>query len=147
MPDTNTKKIHLSVVSPEAEIFSGKVDSVLVKGAEGDLGISHGHLQLLTSLPPGVAHIYHNGKEELLYLSGGILEVQPESVTIMADVVKRPENVNEAAALEAKEAAEKALSGKKIDPVDFKRAQVDLEDALARLRIVELMRKKQRRGS
>ena len=137
------KTFHLEIVSPEARVYSGSVAMLLVKGAEGDLGITPGHLQLLTSIPPGVVHIYQDGDEELLYISGGVLEVQPEHVTIMADVVKRPQDVNEAAALEARKEAEKALTGK-IKAIDFKQAQLNLEEALAKLRVIELMRSRQK---
>ena len=138
------KTFHLDVVSPEGQVYTGEAEMLLVKGSEGDLGITPGHLQLLTSIPPGVAHIHHGGLEELLYVSGGILEVQPEHVTILADVVKRPQDVNEAAALEAKKRAEAALSGK-VRPKDFAEVRMELAEALAKLRVIELLRQQKQR--
>lgn len=138
------KTFHLDVVSPEAQLYSGEAEMLLIKGAEGDLGITPGHLQLLTSIPPGVAHIYHEGAEELLYVSGGILEVQPSYVTILADVVKRPQDVNEAAAREAKKRAEQTLSGK-VKPADFAEVKQELMEALAKLRVIELLRQQKQR--
>lgn len=137
----------LDIVSTEAQIYSGQAESLLVKGSDGDLGIYPGHLQLLTGLPPGVAtvKIEDEADELLFYVSGGILEIQPDRVTILADVVQRPQDVNEAKANEAREAAEKALAGK-IDAKDFKEIQLDLEAAMAKLRVVELMRLKKKIG-
>lgn len=136
-----TQTFQLDIVSTEAQIFSGEAEALFVRGSDGDLGIYPGHLQLLTGLPPGVATIKTADEEKLLYVSGGILEVQPDRVTILADVVQRPQDVNEAKAKEARAAAERALAGQ-VDPKDFKHLQLDLEAALAKLRLVELMRVK-----
>lgn len=134
----------LDIVSPEASMFSGPVAYLKVKGAEGDIGILPGHLQLLTRLPPGVAHLHHGDEEQLFYVNGGILEVQPQHVTIMADVVQRPQDVDEAAALAAKKAAEAALSSKP-KAKDFEKVTATLDEALAKLRLVELMRMRKKR--
>lgn len=137
---------HLDVVSPEGQIFAGDAKALHVRGAGGELGIMPGHLQLLTRLPAGAARIEtETGDERVLFVSGGILEVQPDHVTIMADTVERPEDVNESAAKKAKAAAEEALKGKKQGTVDYQQAQQDLAEALAKLRVLELMRLRKKR--
>lgn len=134
------KTVKLDIVSPEGQIFSDEATALFVKGAEGDLGLYPGHLQLLTKIAPGPVRIQQtDNHEELLYISGGMLEVQPHHITILADSVERPENVNEAAALEAKNEAEKILSSKE-SGVDYKKTQSDLNEAIAKLRVLELMR-------
>lgn len=131
--------MQVSVVSPEAEMFFGAADMVFVKGAIGDLGIAPGHLQLLTTIKPGPLRLQQGQEEELLYISGGILEVQPERVSILADSLERPQDVNEAAALEAKKAAEALLKGKEL-PENKEQIQQELAEALAKLQVIELMR-------
>lgn len=138
-----SKTMHVSVVSPEAEMFTGEAEMVFARGAIGEMGIAPGHLQLLTTLKPGPLRLLLQGEEELLYVSGGILEVQPDRVTILADSIERPQDVNEAAALEAKLAAEDRLKGRQ-DPVDPKIIQQQLLEAVAKLEVVELMRRKKR---
>ncbi|MDO8953747.1 MAG: F0F1 ATP synthase subunit epsilon [Gammaproteobacteria bacterium] len=134
------KTVKLDIVSPEGEIFAGEAAALFVKGAEGELGLYPGHLQLLTRIAPGAVRILKaDGHEELLYVSGGILEVQPHHISILADSVERPQDVNEAAALEAKQAAEKLLSAKD-GSVDYRKTQQDLAEAIAKLRVLELMR-------
>ena len=135
----HTTKMQVLVVSPESEMYSGEADMVFVKGANGDLGIAPGHLQLLTTIKPGPLRLQHGSNEELLYISGGILEIQPERVSILADSLERPQDVNEAAALEAKRAAEEMLKGQQ---GDFDRAvvQQELIEAAAKLQVLELMR-------
>ena len=137
------KTMKVSVVSPEAEMYSGEAEMVFVRGALGELGLAPGHLQLLTTIKPGPLRLQHKESEELLYVSGGILEVQPDSVSILADSLERPQDVNEAAALEAKHAAEEILKGTQ-GPVDKERAQQELLEALAKLQVLELMRFKKR---
>jgi F-type H+-transporting ATPase subunit epsilon len=133
------KTMHVSVVGPEAEIFSGNANMVFVKGALGDLGIAPGHLQLLTTIKPGPLRIEHDKNMELLYISGGILEIQPERITILADSLERPQDVNEAAALEAKQAAETLLKEQN-NEIDKAKIQQQLLEALAKLQVLELMR-------
>lgn len=142
MSEEKVKTIKVSVVSPEGEVFSGKALSVVVKGAEGELGIHHGHTQLLTSLPPGALRIHlENHDEKILFVEGGILEVQPAQVIILADTVERPMDVNEQAAKEAKERAQLLLAKSKNDKISFEKAQLELAEAEARLRVLDLMRK------
>jgi F-type H+-transporting ATPase subunit epsilon len=138
------KTVKLDIVSPEGQIFAGEAEALFVKGAEGELGLYPGHLQLLTKIAPGAIRIQQTGQEELLYISGGLLEVQPHHISILADSVERPQDVNEAAALEAKQAAEKLLSSKD-SSVDYKKTQQDLAEAIAKLHVLELMRLRKKR--
>ena len=139
------KTFDLVVVSPEDLVYQGKVQHIMVKGSEGDLGIYPGHLQLLSQIAPGpVRFVTEDNEEELLYVSGGILEVQPHQVSILADVIERPQDVNETAAIEAKEKAEAMLASKSKD-VDERQVNHDLSEAVARLRVLELMRKNKKR--
>lgn len=133
------KTMKVSVVSPEAEMFSGEANMVFVRGALGELGIAPGHLQLLTTIKPGPLRLQHEGGEELLYISGGILEIQPDSVSILADSLERPQDVNEAAALEAKRNAEQLLAGKEAT-IDRAKIQQELYESVAKLQVLELMR-------
>ncbi len=135
----------VTVVSQEAEMYSGEATRVYIRGAMGELGIAPGHLQLLTTIKPGPLRLIHgeDEQEELLYVSGGILEVQPDCVTILADTLERPQDVNEAAALAAKKAAEELLLGQQ-EPVDRMRIQEELAEALAKLQVLELMRNRRR---
>ena len=140
-----SKLMDVVVVSPEASVYEGKIQSLYIKGSDGDLGIYPGHLQLLTQIAPGpIRMITESGEEELLYVSGGFLEVQPHQVSILADVIERPQDVNETAAIEAKEKAEKLLASKSAD-VDSRQVNYDLSEAVARLRVLELMRKNKKR--
>lgn len=138
-----TKTMHVTVVSPEVEIYSGEADMVYARGAIGELGIAPGHLQLLTTLKPGALRLMHGDQEELLYVSGGILEVQPYSVSILADSIERPQDVNEAAAIDAKRAAEELLKGRE-GPADPKVVQQQLMEAAAKLQVLEIMRGRNR---
>ena len=103
---------HLDVVSAEGMLFSGRVESVQVSGSEGELGIRHGHAPLLTSIKPGLVRLIKlHGAEEVMYISGGMLEVQPETVTVLADTAIRAADLDEAKAQEAKRAAEEKIHG------------------------------------
>lgn len=139
--------VHCDIVSAEAEIFSGLVEMVVAHGALGDLGIAPGHAPLLTNLKPGpVRLIKQGGEQEVFYISGGFLEVQPSMVKVLADTVVRAGDVDEAAARQALEAAEKALQGKGAE-FDYSSAAARLAEAAAQLRTVEQMRKKYGGGS
>jgi F-type H+-transporting ATPase subunit epsilon len=108
----------------------------------GDLGIAPGHAPLLTSMKPGnVRALLANNKEEVFYISGGMLEVQPFVVTILADSAMRAEDIDQAAAQKAKETAEKRL-GDKISEIDFAEATAQLAEALAQLRAIQRIRKR-----
>ena len=135
------KSYHLDVVSAEQQMFAGSVQHIQVSGSEGELGIFHGHAPLLTAIKPGMVRIVkENNHEEFIYLSGGILEVQPESVTVMADTAIRGEDLDEARALEAKRKAEDHMS-KSHGDVDYAQASAELAKAIAKLRVIELTRK------
>ncbi|MGI2261350.1 F0F1 ATP synthase subunit epsilon [Shewanella sp. GXUN23E] len=133
--------VHLDIVSAEGRIFSGLVETLQVTGAEGELGILPGHTPLLTRIKPGMVRIVkQHGKEELFYLSGGMLEVQPSSVAVLADVVVRAEDIDEAKAIEAKRRAEAEMANAGAD-FDYALAAVELAQALAQLRVVETIKK------
>ena len=107
---------HLDIVSAEREIFSGVVEMIVASGELGELGITPGHAPLLTMLRPGEIQVtLQDGKEEVYYVSGGMLEVQPYYVTVLADTVERADNLDEAAALAAKSRAEDAIANKRAD--------------------------------
>lgn len=131
---------HLDIVSAEQEIFSGVVERVVATGALGELGIIPGHAPLLTLLKPGeVRVVLSGGKEQVYYVSGGMLEVQPFHVTVLADAVERAENLDEQAALDAKARAEQAIASKEID---YSVAATELARAVAQIRAIKKLRKK-----
>ena len=137
--------MQLEIVSAEAAIFSGAVEMLIVAGELGELGIYPGHTALLTALKPGqIRAIVSDGKEEIFYVSGGILEVQPEVVTILADTALRALDLDEAAALAAKEEAERKLSEQKAG-LEYSRAMTELAEAAAQLRAIEMIRKQAKR--
>src|SRR6056297_1957602 len=105
--------VHCDVVSAEEKIYSGLVEMLIATGSEGELGIQPGHAPLLTALKPGPVRILkQGGEEEILYVSGGYLEVQPSIVTLLADTAVRAKDVDEAAAQQAQRDAEKAMAEK-----------------------------------
>ena len=117
-----------AIVSAEEEIFSGQVEMVVASGTIGELGIMPGHTPLLTGVRPGpVRLILEGGEEEIYFASGGYLEVQPTSITILADTALRADDIDEAAALEAKKKAEIDLADQKAE-VDFARVAADLRE-------------------
>ena len=128
---------HLDVVSAEQQMFSGLVEKIQVTGSEGELG----HAPLLTAIKPGMIRIVkQHGHEEFIYLSGGILEVQPGSVTVLADTAIRGQDLDEARALEAKRKAEEHIKSSHGD-VDYAQASAELAKAIAKLRVIELTKK------
>ena len=134
--------VHCDIVSAEEELFSGLVEMVVAHGNQGDLGILMGHAPLLTDLKPGpVRVIKHGGEQEVFYISGGFLEVQPNMVKVLADTAVRAADLDEAAALEAQKAAEKALSEKGTE-FDYSTAAARLAEAAAQLRTIQELRKK-----
>ncbi|MDC3332824.1 F0F1 ATP synthase subunit epsilon [bacterium] len=134
--------IHCDIVSAEQEIFSGLVEMVIAAGALGDLGVGYGHAPLLTSLEPGPVRVKkQNGEEEVYYVSGGYLEVQPGVVSLLADTAIRADDLDEAAALEAQKEAEQALTNQSGD-FDYSRASAQLASAVAQLRTLRAIRKK-----
>ncbi len=140
-----TSTLRLDIVSAETQIFSGEVAMLFVNGEEGELGIAPGHSQLLTTLRAGsVRVIFPNQQEEIFYISGGMLEVQPYIVSVLADTAMRAADIDEAAALAAKEQAEKALAGK-VSAMDVAKATAELSEITAQIRTVQRL-KKQARG-
>ena len=134
--------VHCDIVSAEEEIFSGLVEMVVATGTLGDLGISYGHAPLLTSLVPGPVRVKkQNGEEEVYYVSGGYLEVQPGVISVLADTAIRAGDLDEASALEAQKAAEHALTNQSGD-LDYGRAAAELAAAAAQLRTIQAIRKK-----
>ena len=128
------KTIELDIVSAEGSIFNGEVIFVEVTGSSGELGIHPVHSPLLTSLKP-------NGKEEVFYMSGGMLEVQPNMVSVLADTALRADDLDEAAALIAKSHAEKILQHK-TEGMEYSRALSELAEAAAQLRAISILRDK-----
>ncbi|MGE8065711.1 F0F1 ATP synthase subunit epsilon [Pseudomonas sp. NPDC089569] len=134
--------VHCDIVSAEGEIFSGLVEMVIAHGALGDLGIALGHAPLITNLKPGpIRLVKQGGEEEVYYISGGFLEVQPNMVKVLADTVQRAADLDEASAQEALKAAERALHDKGAD-FDYGAASARLAEAAAQLRTVQQIRKK-----
>lgn len=134
--------IHLDVVSAEKSIFSGLVESIQVTGSEGELGILPGHAPLLTALKPGMVRLVkQHGHEEVFYLSGGFLEVQPRAVILLADTVIRADDIDAAAALESVRRAEEHIAKPGAD-FNFAKAERELAKASARLRVAEFARRK-----
>ncbi len=133
--------IRCDIVSAEGELFHGDVTMIIATGEEGELGIAPRHAPLITRLKPGVVEVLKEGGErESMYVSGGILEVQPQVVTVLADTAVRAEDLDEAAATAAKEAAEKALANRG-DVEDVAVQQARLAEAMAQLQALERMRR------
>jgi len=134
--------IHVDVVSAEEEIFSGEAEFVVLPGEAGELGIYPRHTPLITRIKPGAVRIVPagGGEEQLIFVAGGILEVQPHLVTVLADTAMRAHDIDEAAALEAKQRAEEALRTRETT-IDYAHAEAELAEAAARLRALEQLRK------
>ncbi|WP_049723049.1 F0F1 ATP synthase subunit epsilon [Gilvimarinus polysaccharolyticus] len=137
--------IHCDIVSAESEIFSGLVELLVATGSQGDLGITYGHAPLLTDLVPGPIRLKkQGGEEEVFYISGGFLEVQPNHISVLADTALRAADMDEAAAETVKqEAANKLLS--QSSDIDYSRAAIQLAEASAQLRTLQAIRKNARR--
>lgn len=139
----NVATLRLDIVSAEKQIFSGEVEIVFVTGEMGELGIAPGHSQLLTTLRPGYVRAILPGKqeEEIFYISGGMLEVQPYIASVLADTAMRANDIDEAAAMSAKEQAERALAGK-ASAIDVAKATVELAEAVAQIRAIQRLKKR-----
>ena len=136
--------VHVDIVSAEGQIHSGVAEMVFAPAEMGEVGIAPRHTPLLTRLKPGDVRVQNGTEFEHFYVSGGILEVQPHVVTILADTATRARDLDEAEALEAKRRAEEALAGKAAD-FEYAKAQAELAEAVAQLRTIQKLRKK--RGS
>ena len=133
--------VHLVVVSAESSIFSGLVEAIQITGSEGELGIHPGHAPLLTTLLPGMVRLVKQfGDEENIYINGGVLEIQPNSVTVLADTAIRAEDLDEQAALDAKKHAEEHIANPTAD-FEYAEAAVELAEAIAQLRLIRKLRK------
>ena len=136
--------IHCDIVSAEKEIFSGRVTMISVTGSVGELGIMPGHAPLLTGIRPGPVRLQlDDGEEQVFFASGGFLEVQPGVVTILADTAERAEDLDEAAAVEAQQAAERLLQ-EQTAGVEFSVVAAQLAEAMAQQRTLAELKK--RRG-
>jgi F-type H+-transporting ATPase subunit epsilon len=137
--------MRLEIVSAEASVFSGVVHSLIAEGENGELGIHPGHTPLLTQIKPGQLRAVVEGQKEerFFYVSGGMLEVQPDVVTVLADTAQRAEDLDEAAALIAKEAAEKCLAEKAAD-MDYSLAMKELAESIAQLKAIRSLRGKRK---
>jgi len=132
--------IHVDIVSAEGEIHSGEANMVYAPARMGEVGIAPRHAPLLTALKPGEVRVEDTeGKEHFFYITGGILEIQPHLVTVLADTALRGEQLDEAAALKAQEEAETALQGAS-EETDLARAQMELAEARARYRAAQKLK-------
>ena len=135
-------RVHVDVVSAEESIFSGLVEFVALPGEAGELGILPGHMPLMTRIKPGAVRLKlpQQDAEELIFVAGGLLEVQPELVTVLADTAIRGKDLDEAKAAEAKQKAEEAMANKGSE-LDYARAQAELAEAVAQLAAIQRLRK------
>lgn len=133
-------KIHVDIVSAEGEIHSGQAEMVYAPAIMGEVGIAPRHAPLVTQLKPGEVRVDNGTEMQSFFVSGGILEVQPHMITVLADTAIRAHDLDEAAAIEAKQRAEEALAGQEAS-FEYAKAQAELAEAVAQLRAIENMRK------
>lgn len=135
-------RVHVDVVSAEELIFSGEAEFVVLPGESGELGIYPRHTQLLSRIKPGTVRLKlpDQNDYELVYVSGGMLEVQPDRVTVLADTAIRAADLDEAKALDAKKRAEEALSNRQAE-FDYAAAEAELAESIAQLAAIQKLRK------
>ena len=135
--------LHIDVVSAEESIYSGEAEFVVLPGEAGELGIYPRHTPLITRIRPGEVRIKPagGGEEALIFVAGGILEVQPKVVTVLADTAIRGHDLDEAKALEAKKQAEEAMQSR-TSKLEIAKAQAELAAAIAQLQAIQKLRKK-----
>jgi F-type H+-transporting ATPase subunit epsilon len=135
--------VHVDIVSAEEQIFSGLAEFVALPGEAGELGILPGHMPLMTRIRPGAVRVKvpNQAEEELVFVAGGILEVQPGLVTVLADTAIRGKDLDEAKALEAKRKAEEALTNQSAQ-LDYAKAQAELAEAIAQIAAIQKLRKR-----
>jgi len=137
-----TMTVHVDIVSAEQEIFSGMAEIVFAPAELGEVGITPRHAPLISKLNPGEVRVKISEKEsQAFYVSGGLLEVQPHLVTVLADTAIRAKDIDEAAALQAKAAAEEALNDKS-GKIDYATAQSQLAQAMMQLRTLDRLKKR-----
>jgi F-type H+-transporting ATPase subunit epsilon len=135
------KTLHVDIVSAEQAIYSGEATMVIAPGEVGELGILPEHMPLITRIKPGTVRVKGaDGSEEFIYVSGGMMEVQPDMVTVLADTSVRAHDLDEAKALEAKRRAEEALSDRS-GALDIAAAQAELAQSVAQLAAISKLRK------
>jgi F-type H+-transporting ATPase subunit epsilon len=132
--------VHVDVVSAEQSLYSGEAEFVVAPGESGELGIYPRHTPLLTRLKPGAVRIQNGGNEELIYVSGGMLEIQPDGITILSDTAIRGHDLDEARATEALRAAEEAMRNK-TSALEIAKAQAELAEAAAQIAAIRKLRK------
>jgi F-type H+-transporting ATPase subunit epsilon len=134
--------VHIDVVSAEASIFSGEAEFVVAPAGAGEVGIYPNHAPMITTIKPGALRIKQSGEAEetLIFISGGILEVQPGMITVLADTAVRGHDLDEAKAIAAKEAAMEAMKNRKSD-MDYAAAQAELAEAVAQIQAIQRLRK------
>lgn len=136
--------IHVDIVSAEKEIYSGLAEMVFAPLVTGEVGILPRHAPLLARMKPGEVRVRTPSEELHFYVSGGMLEVQPHVVTVLADTALRVKDIDEAAALKAKERAEEAMKSRQSD-IDYAKAQAELAEAIAQLRAIQKLRDRTRK--
>lgn len=140
-------ELNVDIVSAEGEIYAGTASMVFAPATMGDLGIAPRHAPLLTTLRPGEVRVQDaSGNQQSFYITGGMIEVQPTQVTVLADTALRSEELDEASALAAQQAAEEALKGVSSE-IDLKQAQRELVEAQARYRAAQNLKGKKSRSS
>jgi F-type H+-transporting ATPase subunit epsilon len=134
--------VHIDVVSAEASIFSGEAEFVAAPASAGEVGIYPNHAPMITTIKPGALRIKQAdmAEETLIFISGGILEVQPGVITVLADTAVRGQDLDEAKAIAAKAAAEEAIKNRTSD-MDYAKAQAELADAAAQIQAIQRLRK------
>jgi F-type H+-transporting ATPase subunit epsilon len=134
--------MYVDIVSAEEQIYSGQADMVIAPGEAGELGIMPEHAPLLTRIKPGTVRIQQGGHDtEVIYVSGGMMEVQPDRVTVLADTSVRAHDLDEAKALEAERQAKEALANR-TGAVEFAKAQAELAEAVAQLQAIRKLRQR-----
>ena len=134
--------VHIDVVSAEASIFSGDAEFVVAPASAGEVGIYPNHAPMISTIKPGALRIkqVNESQEVVIYLSGGLLEVQPGVITVLADTAVRGHDLDEAKAIAAKASAEEAMKNRTSD-IDYARAQAELAEAIAQIQAIERLRK------
>jgi F-type H+-transporting ATPase subunit epsilon len=139
-----TTTLHVDIVSAEKEIYSGTAEMVFAPLVNGEVGILPRHAPLIARMKPGEVRVRTGTEELFFYVSGGLLEVQPHMVTVLADTAMRAKDLDESAALKAKERAEEALKNRQAN-IDYAKAQSQLAEAMAQLRAIQKLRQQAHR--